>query len=188
MNAQGAGDVSARGQSRDQPSYSGSDPMLVAKPIMAPRTCNILLVYPRFAVDTFWNFAATCKLFGARYPAPPLGLITVAALLPSSWTVRLVDRNAEELSKDDLEWADLVMTGGMLPQQHDTLEVIDLCHAQGKLVAVGGPASHQHRKFTRPLISAFSAKPKASSTSSSRRGKGRSESRDISRPRSLRSM
>jgi len=114
--------------------------MLVAKPIMAPRACNILLVYPRFAAETFWNFVATCKIFGARCPAPPLGLITVAALLPSAWTVRLVDRNAEELTEDQLEWADLVMTGGMLPQQHDMLEVIDLCHAQGKLVVVGGPA------------------------------------------------
>lgn len=107
---------------------------------MAPRAYNILLVYPRFAADTFWNFAATCELFGARYPAAPLGLITVAALLPSSWAVRLVDRNAEELTGQDLEWADLVMTGGMLPQQPDTLEVIDLCHAKGKPVVVGGPA------------------------------------------------
>ena len=107
---------------------------------MAPRAYNILLVYPRFAADTFWNFAATCELFGACYPAAPLGLITVAALLPSSWVVRLVDRNAEELTGQDLEWADLVMTGGMLPQQPDTLEVIDLCHAKGKPVVVGGPA------------------------------------------------
>jgi radical SAM superfamily enzyme YgiQ (UPF0313 family) len=107
---------------------------------MAPRAYNVLLVYPRFAADTFWNFAATCELFGARYPAAPLGLITVAALLPSSWAVRLIDRNAEELTEDHLEWADLVMTGGMLPQQRDTLEVIDLCHARGKPVAVGGPA------------------------------------------------
>jgi radical SAM superfamily enzyme YgiQ (UPF0313 family) len=107
---------------------------------MAPRTPNVLLVYPRFAADTFWNFAATCKLFGARCPAAPLGLITVAAMLPSSWTVRLIDRNAEDLKTDDLAWADLVMTGGMLPQQRDTLDVIDLCHAQGKPVAVGGPA------------------------------------------------
>ena len=107
---------------------------------MASRAYNVLLVYPRFAADTFWNFAATCELFGARYPAAPLGLITVAALLPSSWAVRLIDRNAEELTEDHLEWADLVMTGGMLPQQRDTLEVIDLCHARGKPVAVGGPA------------------------------------------------
>lgn len=108
--------------------------------IMAPRPRNVLLVYPRFAADTFWNFGATCELFGAKYPAAPLGLITVAAMLPSSWKVRLVDRNAEELTGDQLDWADLVMTGGMLPQQPDTLEIIDLCHAHAKSVVVGGPA------------------------------------------------
>jgi radical SAM superfamily enzyme YgiQ (UPF0313 family) len=107
---------------------------------MAARATKALLVYPRFAVDTFWNFEKTCKLFGARCPAPPLGLITMAALLPSSWQVRLIDCNAEELTGDDLDWADIVMTGGMLPQQRDTLTVIDLCHAHGKPVAIGGPA------------------------------------------------
>ena len=107
---------------------------------MASQACNVLLIYPRFAADTFWNFAETCALFGAKYPAAPLGLITVAAMLPPSWTVRLIDRNAEELTPADIAWADLVMTGGMLPQQRDTLEVVDLCHAQGKPVAIGGPA------------------------------------------------
>jgi radical SAM superfamily enzyme YgiQ (UPF0313 family) len=100
-----------------------------------------LLIYPKFAADTFWNFAATCALFGARYPAAPLGLITVAALLPPSWNVRLVDRNTSDLETNHIDWADLVMTGGMLTQQHDTLHVIELCHAQGKPVAVGGPAA-----------------------------------------------
>jgi len=61
----------------------------------APRACNVLLIYPRFSSGTFWNFEAACKLFGARYPAAPLGLITVAALLPAAWTIRLVDRNVE---------------------------------------------------------------------------------------------
>ena len=106
----------------------------------ARRTCNVLMIYPRFAGGTFWSFAATCEVFGARYPAAPLGLITVAALLPSSWSIRLVNRNTEELSDADLAWADLVMTGGMLSQQHDTLEIIDLCRARGKPVVVGGPA------------------------------------------------
>jgi radical SAM superfamily enzyme YgiQ (UPF0313 family) len=107
---------------------------------MALQVCKVLLIYPRFAADTFWNFAETCALFGAKYPAAPLGLITVAAMLPPSWTVRLIDRNAEDLTAADIAWADLVMTGGMLPQQRDTLEVVDLCHAQGKPVAIGGPA------------------------------------------------
>jgi radical SAM superfamily enzyme YgiQ (UPF0313 family) len=109
------------------------------KPREVPAS-NVLLVYPRFAADTFWNFTATCELFGAKYPAAPLGLITVAALLPPTWSVRLVDRNAEELTDDHLEWADLVMTGGMLPQQPDTLVIIDLCHRHNKPVAVGGPS------------------------------------------------
>jgi radical SAM superfamily enzyme YgiQ (UPF0313 family) len=107
---------------------------------MASQTNKVLLVYPRFAPDTFWNFAETCKLFGARHPAAPLGLITMAAMLPKSWQVRLIDRNCEELTNEHLDWADIVMTGGMLPQQRDTLTVIDLCHERGKLVAVGGPA------------------------------------------------
>jgi hypothetical protein len=61
------------------------------------------MIYPRFAADTFWNFAKTCEIFGAKYPAPPLGLITVAALLPSSWSIRLVNRNTEELTDGDLD-------------------------------------------------------------------------------------
>ena len=107
---------------------------------LLPRPCNVLMVYPRFGEGTFWNFAAACELFGARYPTAPLGLITVAALLPSTWNIRLVDRNAELLTDSDLDWADLVMTGGMLPQHFDAIEVIELCRARGKPVAVGGPA------------------------------------------------
>jgi radical SAM superfamily enzyme YgiQ (UPF0313 family) len=101
---------------------------------------NVLLVYPRFAASTFWNFAATCELIGVRYPAAPLGLITLAALLPPSWSVRLVDRNAEELSESDLAWADMVMTGGMLAQHNDIAQVISIVQARGKPVVVGGPA------------------------------------------------
>ena len=103
------------------------------------RPCNVLMIYPRFGAGTFWNFAAACELFNARYPTTPLGLITVAALLPNTWTIRLVDRNTEALADGDLEWADLVMTGGMLPQYFDTIEVIELCRARGKPVVVGGP-------------------------------------------------
>ena len=106
---------------------------------MNAKACNALLVYPQFDADTFWNFKRTAEVFGAKYPAPPLGLITIAALLPRSWSIRLVNRNTEELSDGDLDWADLVFTGGMLPQQSDTLDVVDLCHARGKPVVVGGP-------------------------------------------------
>jgi radical SAM superfamily enzyme YgiQ (UPF0313 family) len=103
------------------------------------RPCNVLMIYPRFGAGTFWNFAAACELFNAHYPTTPLGLITVAALLPTAWTIRLIDRNTEALADGDLEWADLVMTGGMLPQYFDTIEVIELCRERGKPVVVGGP-------------------------------------------------
>jgi radical SAM superfamily enzyme YgiQ (UPF0313 family) len=104
-----------------------------------PRPSRVLMLYPRFVADTFWSFAESCKLMGARRPAAPLGLITVAALLPASWQVRLVDCNTEELDEDDIAWADLVFTGGMLPQQADTLRLIDVCRARRKPVVVGGP-------------------------------------------------
>jgi radical SAM superfamily enzyme YgiQ (UPF0313 family) len=96
-------------------------------------------VYPRFNPHSFWNYQATCDLVGAKYPATPLGLITLAALLPASWTLKLVDCNVESLDDRDLAWADLVLTGGMLPQQRTTLALIDRAHAHGKPVVVGGP-------------------------------------------------
>jgi radical SAM superfamily enzyme YgiQ (UPF0313 family) len=108
--------------------------------VLDVQACNVLIVCPRFEAETFWSFKRTSKAFGAKYPAPPLGLITLAALLPRAWTVRLVNRNTEELSGDDLDWADLILTGGMLPQAGDMLDVVDLCRARGKPVAVGGPS------------------------------------------------
>jgi hypothetical protein len=78
---------------------------------------KILLIAPCFAGQSFWSLDAACEIYGARTITPPLGLITVAAMLPSSWECRLVDRNAEDLLNSDLAWADLVMTGGMLPQR-----------------------------------------------------------------------
>jgi len=100
---------------------------------------KVLLVFPRFTASSFWSFGASCEATGARAACPPLGLITVAALLPQTWELRLVNRNVEDLQDSDLLWADLVMTGGMLPQQPDTLEIIGRCKGLGKPVCVGGP-------------------------------------------------
>jgi len=105
----------------------------------APRACNVLMIYPRFQANTFWNFSEACKLVGARYPTAPLGLITVAAMLPPNWTVRLVNRNTEDVSEEDFAWAEMIMTGGMINQQIDTLRLIKLAHKHGKPVVVGGP-------------------------------------------------
>ncbi|MBD8892374.1 B12-binding domain-containing radical SAM protein [Roseibium litorale] len=106
---------------------------------MASDVCNVLLVYPRFNAGSFWNYGATCELVGAKYPAPPLGLITVAAMLPKSWNVRLIDRNTDPYEEEDLDWADMVFTGGMLPQQSDALKIIRQCKSRNVPVVVGGP-------------------------------------------------
>src|SRR5215212_1524496 len=108
-------------------------------------TTRVLMIYPRFSADSFWVYTEACELAGAKYPTAPLGLITVAAMLPPCWEVRLVNRNTEEIGAGDLAWADLVMTGGMLFQQADALKIIDMAQALGKPVAVGGPdvSSHQ---------------------------------------------
>ena len=100
---------------------------------------KVLMVHPRFNPGSFWNYIRSCEVAGAKYPAPPLGLITVAAMLPSDWEVRLVDRNTTDLTDADIAWADMVMTGGMLPQQFDTLHVIAWAQRLGKPVVVGGP-------------------------------------------------
>ena len=86
-----------------------------------------LLIHPAFSDMGFWNYRSVCKLVGARYPAPPLGLITMAAILPQEWEIRLVDMNTRPLRRRDLLWADLVFTGGMLPQQKEILRLNCAC-------------------------------------------------------------
>jgi len=77
-------------------------------------SCNVLMIFPRFNPKSFWSYEGACEILGVRYPLPPLGMITLAAMLPKSWDIRLVNRNTEELAPADLHWADMVMTGGML--------------------------------------------------------------------------
>lgn len=103
---------------------------------------RVLLVSPRFNGESFWAYKATSRLAGARYPAPSLGLITVAALLPQHWPMRLFDRNVieDEAAFDAaLAAADLVLAGGMLPQQTDLFDLIRRARAAGKPILVGGP-------------------------------------------------
>ena len=107
----------------------------------APRLAppKILMIFPLFNPHSFWSFKETCKIVGAKYPAPPLGLITLAAMLPKDWDVRLVNCNCEPLRDEDIAWADLVMTGGMLPQQIDCLKIMARCRRLGTPVCIGGP-------------------------------------------------
>ena len=98
-----------------------------------------LIVQSQFSEFSFWNYVDVCKIAGAKYPAAPLGLMTVAALLPQQWEFRLIDENVELLLDEHFEWADIVCTGGMLPQQQSILSVIEKAHLYGCPVVVGGP-------------------------------------------------
>ena len=98
-----------------------------------------LIIHPKFSPYSFWNFVDVCKIVGAKYQAAPLGLMTVAALLPKEWEIKLIDTNVEPLLDEHFEWADIVCTGGMLPQQIAILDIIDLAHQHNRPVIVGGP-------------------------------------------------
>ncbi len=99
---------------------------------------RILLVSPTFP-DTFWSFRHALRLVRKRAVIPPLGLITVAALLPEHWQVRLVDMNTRRLRSSDLAWADIVFIGAMTVQRSAARALIERCRAQGKRIVCGGP-------------------------------------------------
>ncbi len=98
-----------------------------------------LLLYPQFSPMGFWNYKDICRLLGAKYPAAPLGIITVAALLPQEWDIKLIDMNTAELLDSDIDRADIVFISGMLPQQINFLKLIDRIHSRNKRVVAGGP-------------------------------------------------
>jgi radical SAM superfamily enzyme YgiQ (UPF0313 family) len=97
-----------------------------------------LLVWPRFP-RSYWGQEYTLAIIGKGAVIPPLGLLTVAALLPRSWDLRLVDLNVAELEEHDLAWADLVMVSGMRIQRASFHEVIRRARAAGKRIVAGGP-------------------------------------------------
>jgi radical SAM superfamily enzyme YgiQ (UPF0313 family) len=99
---------------------------------------NALLVYPQFP-DTYWSFKHALKFLGKRAAQPPLGLMTVAALLPVEWNKRLVDTNVERLRDRDLAWADVVLLSGMHIQLAPLLAIVERCRARGLRTVVGGP-------------------------------------------------
>jgi radical SAM superfamily enzyme YgiQ (UPF0313 family) len=99
---------------------------------------NILFVNPEYP-DTFWSFKHALKFISKKAAYPPLGLLTVAAMLPTEWSKRLVDMNAEALEDEDLRWADYVFLGGMSVQKNSAKEVIARCTSLGRKIVAGGP-------------------------------------------------
>jgi radical SAM superfamily enzyme YgiQ (UPF0313 family) len=101
---------------------------------------KILCLYPRFS-RTYWGQENAMKLAGRKAVLPPLGLLTVAALLPKDWDVRLVDLNVRSLEGDELAWADVVFLSGMLVQREALLDLAAQARAAGKIVVMGGPVA-----------------------------------------------
>jgi radical SAM superfamily enzyme YgiQ (UPF0313 family) len=99
---------------------------------------KVLLVYPEFP-DTYWSFRHALKFEGKRSPFPPLGLLTVSAMLPEAWERRVVDMNVRRLGDEDIEWADLVFASAMIVQKKSLEGVVARCKALGRRVVVGGP-------------------------------------------------
>jgi radical SAM superfamily enzyme YgiQ (UPF0313 family) len=104
-----------------------------------------LLIYPQ-SPDTFWSFKHALKFIAKKALHPPLGLVTVAAMLPEAWEIKLVDENVEPLKDKHLEWADYVFISAMAIQRKSVERVLARCREKGVKVVAGGPlftANHQ---------------------------------------------
>jgi len=99
---------------------------------------KILLVYPQYP-DTFWSFRYALKFISKKAAFPPLGLLTVAAMLPGEWEKKLIDMNVTRLTDGDIKWADHVFISAMVVQQNSVKEVIARCKRLGTRIVAGGP-------------------------------------------------
>jgi radical SAM superfamily enzyme YgiQ (UPF0313 family) len=99
---------------------------------------KVLFVYPKYP-ETFWSFKHALKFVSKKAAFPPLGLLTVAAMLPGEWQKKLVDMNVKRLKDKDIKWADYVFVSAMMVQQDSTEEVIARCNLLGTKVIAGGP-------------------------------------------------
>jgi radical SAM superfamily enzyme YgiQ (UPF0313 family) len=99
---------------------------------------NVLLLYPEFP-STFWSFKHALKFIRKKAAFPPLGLLTIAAMLPREWSLRLVDLNIGTLTASDLAWADWAFVSGMVVQKQSARDVIARCRREGLKIVAGGP-------------------------------------------------
>lgn len=114
---------------------------------------NALLIYPQFP-DTFWSFKHALQFIGKKAVSPPLGLLTIAAMLPTEWKLRLVDLNIQPLKEDDLRWADLVLISAMTAQRRSVRHIIATCKQAGLPIIAGGPLFvYEHDQF--PEVDTF---------------------------------
>lgn len=108
---------------------------------------KILLVYPEFP-DTFWSFKHALKFIHKKAGTPPLGLLTVAAMLPEKWEKRLIDLNVSSLNDEDIKWADYVFISAMVIQRATARSLITRCKQLGAIIVAGGPLfTMEHDQF-----------------------------------------
>jgi len=98
---------------------------------------KILLIHPEYE-NTFWNVKKVLRVLGKKAAYPPLGLLTVAAMLPAHWEKKLIDMNCETLKEKHIKWADYVLISSIVGQKHSTKEVVDKVQKIGKTVIAGG--------------------------------------------------
>lgn len=109
---------------------------------------NILLVYPK-CPDSFWSFTHALKFISKKAAVPPLGLITVSAMLPSTWEKKMVDMNISMLNTDDVLWADYVFISAMYIQKESVNKVIAECKKWSTKIVAGGPLfTQEHANYT----------------------------------------
>ncbi|WP_075603142.1 B12-binding domain-containing radical SAM protein [Saccharicrinis aurantiacus] len=106
---------------------------------------NILLIYPQYP-DSFWSFKHALKFISKKAAVPPLGLITVSALLPSTWQKKLIDMNVTSLKDEDILWADYVFISAMYIQKQSVNYIIEKCKKLNKPMVAGGPLFTQEYK------------------------------------------
>lgn len=99
---------------------------------------NILLVYPMYP-DTFWSFKHALKFVSKKASFPPLGILTVAAMLPEEWNKKLIDMNTNDLNDEDIMWADYVFISAMSIQSESANRVIEKCRNLNVKIVAGGP-------------------------------------------------
>ena len=97
-----------------------------------------LFVYPEFP-KTFWSYEKILELVNRKVLLPPLGLVTVAALLPQEWEMKLVDRNVREVTHENWNYAELVIISGMIVKKDNMAVQISKAKQRGLPVAVGSP-------------------------------------------------
>ncbi len=99
---------------------------------------NILLVYPLYP-NTFWSFKHALKFISKKAVNPPLGLLTISAMLPEKWNKKLVDLNIEAIKNKDILWADYIFISAMNIQAESARKVIEMCKSVNKKIVCGGP-------------------------------------------------